>query len=56
MIRYWVGGGNRTEALRASRKKGNMQLGKVGGWEDPPEYTRDLEGGRHSGLKGQELR
>ena len=30
MIKYW-GGGNRTEALRASRKNGNKQPQEVGG-------------------------
>jgi hypothetical protein len=31
MIGYW-GWGVKTEALRASRKKGNRQPLKVGGW------------------------
>ena len=49
-------GGNRTEALRASRKNGNRQPPEIGGWQDPLEYTRDLGGERLSGLKGRDLR
>jgi hypothetical protein len=43
LIRYWVVVGNRTEALRASRKNGNRQT--LGGRRcgDPIECTRDLE-------------
>jgi hypothetical protein len=29
---------------------------EIGGWGDPPEYTRDLECERLSGLKGRDLR
>jgi hypothetical protein len=31
IIRYWVGGGERSEALRVSRKNGNRQPWEVGG-------------------------
>jgi hypothetical protein len=34
------------EAPRASRKNGNRQLWEIGGWGNPPEFTRDL---RNSG-------
>ena len=44
------------EGLRASRKNGNSQLQEIGGWEDPPECTRDLGGKRLSGLKERDLR
>jgi len=37
--------------MRASRKKVNREPQEEGGWEDPPECTRDLEGERLSGLK-----
>jgi hypothetical protein len=42
LIWYWVRG--KTEALKASRKNGNRQPQKIGGWGDLPECTRDLEG------------
>ena len=29
-------GGKSTEALRASRKNGNREPQKIGGWRDPP--------------------
>ena len=51
-----LGGGKRTEALRASRKNRKKQPREVGGWGDPPECTRDLGGERFSGLKGRDLR
>ena len=51
-----LGEGKRTEALRASRKNGNMQPQEIGGWENPPECTRDLGGKRLSGIKGTDLR
>ena len=44
-----------TEALRASRKNGNRQPQKIGGWEDAPECTRDLGGKRLSGLIERDL-
>ena len=45
--RNWVmGGGKRLKSLRDSRKKRNMKPQEVGGWRDPPEYTRDLGGER----------
>jgi len=34
--------GKRIEALRASKKNGNRWPQEVGGWEDPPEFTRYL--------------
>jgi hypothetical protein len=54
LIWYWVR--EKTEALRASRKNVNRQPQEVGGWRDPPEYTRDLGGERLPGLKGRDLR
>ena len=54
MIWYYVG--ERTEALRASRKNRNRQPQEVGGLGDPPECTRDLGGERLSGFKGRDLR
>jgi hypothetical protein len=44
-------GGNKSEALRDSRKNGNSQPGEVKGG-DPLECTRDLGAERFSGLKG----
>jgi hypothetical protein len=55
MIKYW-GGGEQTEALRASRKNGNRQPWEVGGGADPPECSRDLEVERFSELKRRNLR
>jgi hypothetical protein len=46
-----LGGGKGLKYLRASRKNGNVQPGEVRGWENPPEYTRDMGGERLSGLK-----
>jgi hypothetical protein len=47
----------RTEALRASKKNGNRQPWKVGGWGGrAPECTRDLGDERLSRLKGRDLR
>jgi hypothetical protein len=44
MIKYW-GVGDRTEALKASRKNGNRQPQEVGGVEgDLLECTGDLGG------------
>jgi hypothetical protein len=51
-----LGGWNRTEALRASRKNGKMQPQEVVDGRDLPECTRDLRGERLSGLKGMGLR
>jgi hypothetical protein len=51
-----LGEKKRTEALWASRKNGNRQPWEVGGWWDPPGYTRYLGGERLSGLKGRDLR
>jgi hypothetical protein len=42
--------------MRASRKNGNSQPLEIGGWEDPPECTRDLGGKSLSGLNGRDLR
>ena len=51
MIRYWEGR-NRREALRVSRKNGNMQPQEVGGGrKDPLEYARDLGGERLSNIR-----
>jgi hypothetical protein len=43
MIGYWVGGKG-LKSLRTSRKNGNFQPQEVGGWGDPPECTREMEG------------
>ena len=48
--------GNRSEALRASRKNGNRKPQEVGGGGDPLGGTRDVGGEKHSGLKGRDLR
>ena len=50
-IRYWRG--DRKEALRASRKNGNMQPQGLGGRGDSLDCTRDLGGERLSRLKGR---
>ena len=42
--------GKGLKSLRARRKNGNRQPLEVGGWEDPPECTRDLGGERLLGL------
>jgi hypothetical protein len=42
--------------LRASRKNGSRQPWEIGGWGDPPEYSRDLRDERLSGVKGRDLR
>jgi hypothetical protein len=52
LIWYWV----RSEALRTCRKNGIRQPQEIGGWGNPPEYTRDLGSERLSGLKGRNLR
>lgn len=49
MIWYWVG--DRTEALRSSRKNVHRQPREEGGWEDFPDCTRDPGDERLSGLK-----
>ena len=58
--RGWVGAGNmiwycvrekKGLDLRPRRMIGNREPWEVGGWEDPPEYTRDLGGERLSGLR-----
>jgi hypothetical protein len=46
----------KVEALRASRKNGNWQPCEIGGWVDPPEFTRHLAGKRLLGLKKRDLR
>jgi hypothetical protein len=35
VIQSGIGWGKRSEALRASRKKGNRQPWEVGGWQEP---------------------
>ena len=52
MIRYLVGG----IVLRSSKKNENRQLWEVGGGQDIQECTRDLGGGRLSGLKERNRR
>ena len=50
----WVG--ERTEALKASRKNGNRQPQEVGGeGTDTLECSRDMGGERLSGLKRRDL-
>ena len=51
-----LGGGKGLKSLKASRKNGNRQPWKVGGWGDPLECTRVLGGERLSGLKGWDLK
>jgi hypothetical protein len=51
-----LGGGKGLKSLKASRKNGNMQSQKVGGWGDLPECTRDLGDERLSELKERNLR
>ena len=53
-IWYWVR--EKDLALRTSRKNGNRQPQEIGGWENLPEFTRDLGGERFSGLKERDLR
>jgi hypothetical protein len=43
-------------ARRASRKNGNRQPQKVGGWWDLLEHARHLGGERLTGLKWNDLR
>jgi hypothetical protein len=54
MMWYWIG--EKTEALRASRKNGNRQHWELGGWEQPPECNRDLGSEILSGVKRRSLR
>jgi hypothetical protein len=52
-----LGGGNRIEALRASRKNGNREPQEVrDGGQRAPECTRNLGGERLSGLKVRDHR
>jgi hypothetical protein len=41
-----LGEGERLNFLRASRKNGNRQPQEIGGWGNPPQYTRDLRGNK----------
>jgi hypothetical protein len=57
MIRYWVEKNKKqktkpkTEALRASRKNGDMQPHKVGDWGGSSRIYQRFGGKRLSGLK-----
>jgi hypothetical protein len=44
------------ESLIALSYLPSNEYKKIGGWEDPPECTRDLVGKRISGIKGKDLR
>ena len=47
--------GKGLKSPRTIKKNGNLQPWEVGGWGNPPEYTRNVGGERLSALKERNL-